>query len=380
MQRTRRNVQRATSTALFIRRVSADMLRFPHVNIIHVTMHAQRATPCGMRNAKQATVDLNLTVASDAAASGRARGDDIQYTARLQFSERLNADGSIGTRLNVGDIIYTTTAAKLAETNGVVQFSPSFTYGGFQYCQINLTVTTLPPVPSSLMSGAPPAPSTAAGFVATASSITAHFTHADVPVIGHVGFSNPLINTIQKMVHYTSLSNLQDVPTDCPTRERAGWTGDGQLTSDVTSFNFDMAAYYTKWLRDIGDAQDSYEAQCKAGGEGSCDCFAYNCTGEIPPAAPFYNHGYHGGSSRRNPGASYPGTDPAWGMAFTVMSHKMLAFFGDLDAVRRQYSRLQLYIEYLAQIPGVDPVVAPFKESGLLTYNVYSDWDRAGGG
>ena len=67
----------------------------------------------------------------------------------------------------------------------------------------------------------------------------------------------------------------------------------------------------------------------------------------------------------------YPGTDPAWGMAFTVMAHKMLAFFGDLDAVRNQYSRLKLYIHYLARIPGVDPKVPPFVESGLLTYNVY---------
>ena len=51
------------------------------------------------------------------------------------------------------------------------------------------------------------------------------------------------------------MSNLNDVPTDCPTRERAGWTGDGQLTREVTSYNFEMGAFYAKWLDDIVDAQ-----------------------------------------------------------------------------------------------------------------------------
>lgn len=77
-----------------------------------------------------------------------------------------------------------------------------------------------------------------------------------------------------------------------------------RYTGDITSFNFDMAAYYTKWLRDIGDAQDSFRSQCEAGGHAACDCFTYNCTGEIPPAAPWYNHGYHGGSSVRHPNST----------------------------------------------------------------------------
>jgi len=74
-----------------------------------------------------------------------------------------------------------------------------------------------------------------------------------------------------------------------------------------------------------------------------------------------------------------PGTDPAWEMAFTSISHHMLSWFGDREAVRGHYAGLQLYILYLSKIPGVDPVVAPFTESGLLTYNVYSDWDKPAG-
>ena len=173
---------------------------------------------------------VSSTSSSESGGESGVNGDTI-YTAHLQFSERLNQDGTIGERLNVGDIIYTTTGAKLAETSGVVQFSPAFTYGGFQYCQMTLTTTN---VPGSLLRQRKQhkheklSSRRARAFVATQSSLTAHFTHADVPVVGQIEFSSDLLNTIQKMLHYTSLSNLQDVPTDCPTRERAGWTGDGK--------------------------------------------------------------------------------------------------------------------------------------------------------
>ena len=63
-------------------------------------------------------------------------------------------------------------------------------------------------------------------------------------------------------------------------------------------------------------------------------------------------------------------------MAFTSIAHHMLTWYGDKEAVRRWYPGLQLYIRYLSKIPGVDPVVAPFTATGLLTYNVYADWDK----
>jgi hypothetical protein len=67
----------------------------------------------------------------------------------------------------------------------------------------------------------------------TSQSVTSHFTHTDLESVGDVSFNLHLLNAIQRMTRYTSLSNLMDHPTDCPTRERAGWTGDGQLTSPV---------------------------------------------------------------------------------------------------------------------------------------------------
>ena len=121
-------------------------------------------------------------------------------------------------------------------------------------------------------------------------AIVSHFAHTDLGTAGSVDFNLGLLNRIQRMTRYTSFSNLMDVPTDCPTRERAGWTGDGQLTSPVVSYNFDAGAFYRKWLRDIGDAQRFFRSECMGTGSppDDCDCKFDDCTGEVPPAAPWY--------------------------------------------------------------------------------------------
>ena len=236
---------------------------------------------------------------------------------------------------------------------------------GFQFC--TLTVSTNNTAVSALLLPEP-----------TAQTLVSHFTHSDVDH-GHsaISFNLPLLNQIQHMTRAASKSNLMDVPTDCPTRERAGWTGDGGLTREVTSYNFQMAAFYRKWLNDIGDAQATFRQQCETQlfanrpTHAVCDCFFDNCTGEVPPAAPWYQHGYHGGQDPKD-NLTMPGTDPAWGMAFVSISHHLLTWYADTEAVRRHYPGLQQYIQYLSRIPGVDPSVPPFTKSKLLTYNVFA--------
>ena len=49
--------------------------------------------------------------------------------------------------------------------------------------------------------------------------------------------------------------NACDIPTDCPTRERAGWTGDWQLYVPTASYLYDVAGFSLKWLRDLAVEQ-----------------------------------------------------------------------------------------------------------------------------
>ena len=67
--------------------------------------------------------------------------------------------------------------------------------------------------------------------------------------------SNPLINTFYRNTLWSLKSNSADIPTDCPTRERMGWTGDSQVFFNTASFLTDYAAFTRKHLVDVFDRQ-----------------------------------------------------------------------------------------------------------------------------
>jgi alpha-L-rhamnosidase len=57
-------------------------------------------------------------------------------------------------------------------------------------------------------------------------------------------------------VLWTQRANFVDLPTDCPQRdERLGWTGDAQVYVRTAAYNADVAAFYTKWLRELMESQ-----------------------------------------------------------------------------------------------------------------------------
>ena len=86
----------------------------------------------------------------------------------------------------------------------------------------------------------------------TADNITGVVVHSDMPVTGTYESSNPLLNQLQHNIQWGQKGNFVDVPTDCPQRdERLGWTGDAQAFSRTAAFNFDVAAFFTKWLKDV---------------------------------------------------------------------------------------------------------------------------------
>eukprot|EP00035_Acanthoeca_spectabilis_P015620 m.312368 g.312368 ORF g.312368 m.312368 type:complete len:1248 (+) comp16402_c0_seq3:101-3844(+) len=307
---------------------------------------------------------------------------NVECSFILTSSEYATPAGELGPNLRVGPVIYRAPALWLA--NNTVHFKPEFSYGGFQVallefkCNSSTLNHDVRFAKNAEVRGKVDILATELNPVIDTASVVSHFTHTDLDNFSHIQFNIPLLDQVQRMTRYTSFSNLMDHPTDCPTRERAGWTGDGQLTSSVVSYNFDAGLFYKKWLRDIGDSQEFFRVQCMDGVvppavNTLCDCSYYNCTGEVPTAAPWYGHGFHGGLYH---GEKLPGVDPSWGMAYTVISHHLLDWYGDIDTVEEQYDGLVLYMEYLSNVVGVNPPVPAFKTSGLLTYNIFADWDR----
>ncbi len=75
--------------------------------------------------------------------------------------------------------------------------------------------------------------------------------HSDVEIAGEFTCSNPLINQLQKNAVNSLLNNYHSIATDCPHREKQGWTADNYMSARAAMYNFNMAAFYDKWLTDL---------------------------------------------------------------------------------------------------------------------------------
>jgi alpha-L-rhamnosidase len=79
--------------------------------------------------------------------------------------------------------------------------------------------------------------------------------HTDMPRTGWFRCSDERINRLHEAAVWSLRGNACDIPTDCPTRERAGWTGDWQIFVSTAAFLYDVAGFTTKWLRDLAAEQ-----------------------------------------------------------------------------------------------------------------------------
>lgn len=147
----------------------------------------------------------------------------------------------------------------------------------------------------------------------TPDNLAGRVVNTNVDTAGWFECSNPLFNRILQNYRWTQLGNMHGgIPSDCPHRERRGYTGDGQISCRAAMFNFDMAAFYTKWMNDIADAQNGL-------------------TGYVPNTAPYQDGG--GGT--------------AWGSAIVIIPWNMFLFYGDKNILASHYGGMKKWIGYL---------------------------------
>ncbi len=138
--------------------------------------------------------------------------------------------------------------------------------------------------------------------------------HTDLKPIVKFKSSNETLQWIFDAYIRTQSSNVHGcVPSDCPHRERLGYTGDGQLTVNAVMTCFDAESMYRKWIRDIADCQDIYN-------------------GHVQHTAPFYGGG--GG----------PG---GWGGAMVIVPYAFYKHYGDKALLERYYPNMLRYLDYL---------------------------------
>ena len=88
-----------------------------------------------------------------------------------------------------------------------------------------------------------------------AGDLTGVAVHTDMTRTGWFRCSDERINRLHEAAVWSLRGNACDIPTDCPTRERAGWTGDWQIFVPTAAFLYDVAGFSTKWLRDLAAEQ-----------------------------------------------------------------------------------------------------------------------------
>ena len=180
-------------------------------------------------------------------------------------------------------------------------YEPRFTFMGFRYVDI----TGFPGEPS-------------------ADNLTGVVIHSDMPVTGSYETSNPLLNQLQHNIVWGQKGNFVDIPTDCPQRdERLGWTGDAQVFSRTAAFNFDVSAFFTKWLKDVAAEQRP--------------------AGEIPVVIPDVLDG------QGSPTAS---ASAGWGDVAVIVPWTMYTVYGDRRLLETQYPSMKKWVEYIRNKAG----------------------------
>lgn len=189
------------------------------------------------------------------------------------------------------------------------RWHPRFTYHGFRYAQVRTT-----------------------GIVKL-KSIRSVFVHSDFAEKGSFSISDPVFAKLLDATRRSYFSNFVGIPTDCPHREKNGWTGDAQLAMETGLWNFEGTASYVHFLRMMLDAQRR---------NGAVPCII-PCTEEF---------GFRWGSG------------PAWDAVLFEIPWQIFRFTGDDAPAREAFAAMKRYLGFIAEKADDD---------GLVDYGL-GDW------
>lgn len=221
---------------------------------------------------------------------------------KIKHGERLDENGRLD--LSNIDVYYRgdnetdpfQTDILILSGKGEDEFMAKFNYKGFRYAE----VTANNPIELNK------------------ESLTAYFMHSDVPSRGKIESSSELINNLWLATNNAYLSNLMGYPTDCPQREKNGWTGDGHFAIETALYNFDGITVYEKWLADHRDEQQP--------------------NGVLPDIIPTGGWGY----------GTANGLD--WTSTIAIIPWEIYRFYGDSKLLADCYENIKRYVDYVDRI------------------------------
>ena len=234
-------------------------------------------------------------------------------TVRLRYSETFGEDFEPvrwmwGCHKKVEKYNFQTDYYTAAGT-GVETWAPSFKYHGFRYIHVHCDSG----IPQDL-------------------SLTIQEVRSDLDVMGGFSCSDETVNRIQDITLRADRTNFHHMQTDCPSREKLGWTGDTQISAEQMLYNFDVRSSYRRWLGDVARAQRP--------------------SGQLPGIVPTSGWGYNWGSG------------PAWDSACTVVPMELYRYEGDLDVIAQMYPTVTRYLAFCDTMT----------DTGIFGFGL-EDWD-----
>lgn len=194
-------------------------------------------------------------------------------------------------------------------------YEPTFTYHGFRYVKV---------------SGITEAQ-------ATEDMLTCLLYHTELRTRGDFTCSDSTATTLQEMTRRSILSNFHHFPTDCPQREKNGWTADAALTCEAVLMNFDPERNYREWMRNV--------------------CKAQRADGALPGIVPTDGWGFQLGNG------------PAWDCVLAWIPYYTYIYRGETEMIRECADSLLKYLRYIR---------SRCDERGLLSIGL-GDWCHVGG-
>jgi alpha-L-rhamnosidase len=232
---------------------------------------------------------------------------NLADTVTLRFAETLKPDGSLY-MANLRKALVTDSYFSSID-NKQVCWHPTFIYHGFRYVEVK-------------------------GFKTkpTADNFIGVVLYDNMSSTAELETSNEVINTVFKNAYWGIRGNYRGMPTDCPQRdERMGWLGDRTTGCYGEAYMFDNHQLYSKWLRDIEEAQDE--------------------AGSLPNVVPVY-------WNTRNDNMTWPA-------AFITAADMVYEQYGDSQPVALHYAAMKKWLAYMKGKYGKD---------GIITKDRYGDW------
>ena len=263
-------------------------------NNVPVTEHERLKPVCITTPSGKTVLDFGQNIAGYAEFVVTAHAGQ---TIKLRFGELLDENGEF-TQKNIqcSSKRITTPLQQVIYTckEGENHYKTTFAIFGFQYVLVETDVKFAP------------------------EDFTAIAVYSDMERTGFFESSNPLLDKLVENTVWSAKNNHADLPTDCPTRERHGWSGDAQIFCPTASYLFDYLPFAEKYLNDVYDWQTKNGCLPQIAPEGGTDFYMRAMNGSV-----------------------------GWADAGVLMPYVLWKQYGDTDVLKKYLPGMRRYAKFM---------------------------------